>query len=323
MSNLLFKPIIPTIIMIIVSVIVLTLIIINKKNLISRIAIVVLIFIISQRPMIKNGASVTYNLDMDVLFVIDNTMSMNAVDVNNDTRLNAVINDCKHIMDEMAGANFGIISFNNYSQIRIPFTYDTQIAINVIDNLKIVDPSYATGSTLSLPYNDMQMLLTSSKSKDKHHRVVFFISDGELTNEDKLTLDLSKYKDLVDLINDGAVLGYGSSEGAKIKVTEGVALKGLVDSDNYLLDKSQTPNVPAISKMDESNLNELADMLSLDYIHMTKTANIDRKISKIKENAVMIEKENSIANQDLYYYFSLLLLAALLYELYYYRRNWQ
>ena len=321
MNDLIFKPMIPLIIMIIASIIMIGLIVMNKKNIINRIIMVLMLFIISQRPMFQNGAALTYNLDIDVLFVIDNTMSMNAVDVNNDTRLNAVIKDCKHIINEMAGSNFAIITYNNYSQVRVPFTTDAEISINVIDNLKIVDPSYATGSTISLPYDDMKMLLSSSKSKDKHHRVVFFIGDGELTNKEKLSLDLDKYRDIRELVDDGAILGYGTEEGGKILVTEGVSLAGMIDSNNYLLDRSKTPNEPAISKLDENNLKDLAKTLDIDYIHMKETSDINKKISKIKDNAIMIERGNSTANQDIYYYFSGILTICLLYELYCHRRN--
>ena len=323
MSNIIFKPIIPTVIMIIVCLIMIGITVINRKNLISRIIIVVLLFIISQRPMIKNGAALTYNLDIDVLFVVDNTMSMNAIDVNDGTRLQATINDCKYIIDQMPGANYAIITFNNYSQIKVPFTFDAQIAINVLNNLQIVDPSYATGSTLMLPYDDMRLLLTSSKSKYMHHRVVFFISDGELTNKDKLSLNIDKYKELRDLVDDGAILGYGTQDGAKMLVTEGISLKGMVDENNFLLDKSKNPVEPAISRIDENNLEYLANTLSLDYIHMTKTENIKNKLSNIKKNAVLVERENSTANEDIYYYITGLLLIALLYELYNYRRSEQ
>lgn len=323
MSNIIFKPLIPTIIMIIICLLMIGITIINHKNIVTRIIIVILIFIISQRPMIKNGAALTYNLDIDVLFVIDNTMSMNAVDVNNETRLQAVIKDCKYIIDQMPGANFAIITFNNYSQIKVPFTFDAQIGINVINNLQIVDPSYATGSTLMLPYEDMQLLLKSSNSKYMHHRVIFFISDGELTNTDKLALDLDKYKELRDLIDDGAILGYGSEEGAKMLVTDGINLQGMIDENNYLLDKSKTPAEPAISKLDENNLQYLANTLDIDYIHMTSTDSIKNKLNNIKKNAILIEKENSTANEDIYYLFTGLLLIALLYELYNYRRSEQ
>ena len=314
---------IPTIIMIVITIIMLAIVVINKKNIITRTAIVILLLVISQRPMIKDGGGIVYKLEMDVLFVIDNTMSMNAVDVNGNTRLNAIINDCKTIIDKMKGANFAIITYNNYSQVRVPFTNDSEIALDVLNNLQIVDPSYATGSTLNLPYDDMKMLLLSSKSKSRHYRVVFFISDGELTNPENLTQNIEQYKDLNDLIDNGAVLGYGSVDGAKIKVTDGVNLKGMVDNENYLLDKSKIPAEPAISKLDETTLKALANTISLDYIHMTTNNNINNKIISIKNNAIAVEEAKQYVDKDIYYFFTAALLILLLYELYYYRRSEQ
>ena len=46
-------------------------------------------------------------------------------------------------------------------------------------------------------------------------------------------------------------------------------------------------------------------------------------VNNIKKNAVLVEKENSTADEDIYYYFTGLLLILLLYELYYYRRSEQ
>lgn len=323
MNDLIFKPIVSLPIMLTFTIIMLVIVIINRKHIINRIIILGLLLIISQRPMLKNQAGLTYNLDIDLLFVIDNTASMNAIDVNNSTRLRAVSKDTKYIIDKLAGSSFGVITFGNFSQVRMPYSTDSSDIAEIIDSIKVTDPTFATGSTLDLPFDDMKTLLTSSKSKQDHYSVLFYISDGELTNEEKNNTNLAKFNELRDLIDDGAVLGYGDVNGGKIIIEDALAKRTLTDRNGFLLDKTRTPYEPAISKINESNLKELANNLSLDYIHMTNTSNINDKLERILKNATKDKEDTDYSNKDLYYYFSLSLLVFLFIELLYYRRNEQ
>ena len=241
MSDLVFKPIIPLTTMIIFSIIMLVIVILNRRNIINRIIILVLLLIISQRPMLRNQEDLVYSLDIDVLFVIDNTVSMNAVDANGTTRLNVVKQNCKYLIDKLAGASYGVITFGNFSQVRMPFSHDASDIEEIINNIKVVDPAYASGSTLELPYDDIKILLESSYSKEDHHRVIFYISDGELTAFEKNKMNLEKYKEISKLVDNGAVFGYGTSNGGKILIDSSIATKYLTDSQGYLLDKTNNP----------------------------------------------------------------------------------
>ena len=323
MSNLIFNPMISLAIMIPYSIIMIVIIIMNRKNVINRILIILLILIISQRPMLKNQEDITFSLDLDILFVIDNTVSMNANDVNSQTRLDAVKKDCLSIMEKFSGANFAVITYGNIAEVRYPFTNDMGIIKDIINRIKVIDPVYATGSVLDLPYDYMKMFLESSNSKDKHQRIVFFMGDGELTQEDANNTKLSKYTTLQELIDSGAVLGYGTSEGAKVKIEESVGLNYVTDSNGYLLDSSTNPPSIAISKINESNLKALADNLKLNYYHMTDFSVLDGKLNDIKGEALEAEENKEKLNKDIYYYFSGVLVVLLIFELYYYRRNEQ
>ncbi len=62
----------------------------------------------------------------------------------------------------------------------------------------------------------------------------------------------------------------------------------------------------AISKIDEENLKKIASDLKIDYIQMSKTSNINYKLSDIKKivsnSQSNEEKVNSYS--DIYYYFA-------------------
>ena len=122
------KPIIPIWIMIIICLIGIIIIIydeqwknikkITKKyliNVIIKISILILLFIINLRPMIFKEKNISKEIDRKILFVIDTSVSMKALDYNNDEeRINGVINDCCYIVDKLSDCEFSIITFGIY-----------------------------------------------------------------------------------------------------------------------------------------------------------------------------------------------------------------
>ena len=95
------NPIIPIFMMIVISIFLLVIVIINKKHLVTRILIIILLFIINLRPMELTSEVETFNTNLDILFVVDTTISMDAEDIK-DTRLTRAANDIKYIMKELA-----------------------------------------------------------------------------------------------------------------------------------------------------------------------------------------------------------------------------
>lgn len=289
----------------------------NKHDIITKAVISVLLFMINLRIMIpaSNGKMSSNNLD--VLFVIDNTISMVAEDYDgNKTRLEGVKNDCKYIIENLSGAKFSVITFSNSSKIDIPFTSDTDAVNNAIDSLSVMNSLYAKGSSLNAPIKDMQYDLENSAKDISRKRIVFFISDGEITNDEKL----KSYSDLKKNVDSGAVLGYGTNKGGKMKVKK----YSFSDSTEYLDDNTQNtyPYPKAISKIDEGNLKQIAKDLGIEYVHMQKTSDVDKTLKKISSN---ISKETTKFGvntyDDTYYIFAIMLTMVLFFELINYKRR--
>lgn len=287
----------------------------DKKKFIRQVIIVVLVFLINLRPMYKKESAEVFTTELDVMFVIDTTISMIAEDYNGtDTRLSAVKNDCKYIMEELNGARFSIVTFDDTSKILIPFTMDNDIIGETLDILNVSNYVYAKGTSLNKPITNMESQLLASSKNDNRARIVFFISDGEITSDEKL--DLSGYSDLKDYISDGAVLGYGTSSGGYMYV------KDLYKEEySYLEDTSSYPYVKAVSVIDEDNLNDIADSLEIDYINMNNQSNIDSKLATIKEGVEYTVNEVDISSyEDIYYIFVIPLLGLLIYEFIVFRK---
>lgn len=314
------SPIIPILLMIPISIIFIAIIIKNKGSkitLINRILITILLFVINLRTMIPKDNIQIMSNNLDVLFVIDNTISMIADDYgNNKTRLEAVKNDCKYIINELSGAKFSVITFNDICQIVIPYTKDANMTVEAIEAIKIAEPTYAKGSTLNIAIYNMKKTLEASEEKKDRTRVVFFISDGEITNEEKL----KSFNSLKKYIYNGAVLGYGTNKGGNMKVKYSYK-----DEEEYLEDKTtnEYPYPKAVSKIDENNLKQIASDIGVEYIHMNKQSDIDKKIKEIKKEIQkgISEEDKKTAYEDIYYIFVIPLIVLVAFEFINYKKR--
>lgn len=305
-------PIIPIWLMLIICIVLIIYIVkYNNKN-INQIIIVILIFLIDLRVMIPTQKSQTITNNLDVLFVIDNTISMNAEDYNeNKTRLFAIKKDCKYIIKQLNGARFSLITFNNKARIVVPYTKDYNITTEAIDIIKPVDELYARGSSLNTPLETINETLKSSEEKKDRIRILFFISDGEITDDSKL----KSYTDIAKFVENGAILGYGTSKGGYMK-----AKNAWSENEEYVVDYSE--HNKAISKINEENLKSIAKDIKIDYINMEKQSNIDYKLKQI-ENIIDKNIESSDKNtyDDTYYFLIIPLLTFIMLEFNKFRRK--
>ncbi len=284
----------------------------NQKNK-FQLLLIALLFLINIRFHVLATNTLTVTNNLDVLFVIDNSQSMNAMDYNGENpRLSAVKNDCKKIINELTGARFSLITFNNRAKIVVPFTRDEDILLESIDILNVIEKFYAQGSSLNSPIELMQKTLEDASKKENRLRIVFYISDGEITDKTYL----ASYKKIKDYVNDGAVLGYGTPKGGYMKTKDDYS-----GNETYVMDYSGSYG-KAISKIDENNLKTIAKDLNIDYLNMNNPKNIEAKLKKIKNNIFVNSTENNQKTfNDIYFIFACFLLIGLMFEFYNLRRN--
>ena len=316
---MIFKPIIPVIIMIIICIVLILLIIktSKKESRIIRLLIVGILFIINLRIMIPNGEVEYETTNIDMVFVIDTTVSMKAEDYNgNNTRLSGVRNDIKYIMNKVPGAHYAVISYEGKNDdVKVPYTSDTNAIMASVNTLKPPYELYAHGGIPSNFRDSLGELLESSDKKGDRVRVVFVFTDGEVTQEEKL--EKQDIKDLASLIDGGAVLGYGTKTGGKMKNKD----SKFDEKEEYIKDKEKNYGEYAISKIDESNLKDIAKDLGIDYVHMEKSSNIDKVLNSVNKIKGLGETEVETYYKDTYYYISPILIILLLIELFLVRRS--
>ena len=275
-------------------------------NMIIEIIIIIILFIINLRIMIPNGETNVIKSDLNIIFVVDTSVSMRALDYNGSKeRIEGVINDCCYIIDELSGCKFSIITFGDTAQRLIPFTTDSDMVQAELKAIKLENDFYASGTSINLVNEELEKTLKKeSERHDQNARfVLFFITDGEITKEGEKLESFSNIKQYVD---DGAVLGYGTTQGGKMIYS---LYKDDIDSKNrylYYYDKNYN-RVTAISKIDEKNLKQLAADIGIDYIQMNMTDNVNYKINDIKKqmNEILSNEDKVDSYKDIYYLFAI------------------
>ena len=275
-------------------------------NTIIKLISISLLFVINLRIMIPNGEKSVINSDLNVIFVIDKSVSMKALDYDgNKERLEGVINDCCYIVDELSGCKFSIITFGDTAQKLIPFTTDSDMVQAELKAINVEDDFYANGTSINLVNSELEKTL--KKENERHNGnskfVMFFITDGEITKEGE---KLESFSNIKQYISNGAVLGYGTTTGGKMVSS---AYEDSVDSDyRYLYYYDESYNrVTAISKIDENNLKQIATDIGIDYIQMNKTSNVNYKINDIKQqiNESLSNEDKVKSYNDIYYLFAI------------------
>ncbi len=314
---MIINPIIPIWLMAIICVVCL---VFKRKgvfNYIRQILIVILLFVVNLRIMVEGREATNVACDIDVLFVIDNTISMLAEDYDGDNRrMDAVKADCKYIIEQFPGASFSVVSFGNSVKKMMPYTVDTTMILNSIEVLNGQTEYYANGTSL----NDVMSKLDNIMENEREtYKVIFFISDGEIVNSEKL----KSYDELKNYVDTGAVLGYGTTKGGAMKVLK---YAGDEDEPEYIYYYDDDFNrVKGISKIDENNLKQIASDLGVDYVHMTKQSDIDNLINKVKtesvEQASYSENSGKRGYTETYYFFAIPLMLLLVFDYVYYKRK--
>lgn len=281
----------------------------GKFAYIRQIIMIILLFMINLRMMIPTDVEVsTKRIDANVFFVIDNTISMAANDcADGTTRMDALKADCNNITGSLSGARFSLITFANISKLVFPLTESTSFVNSCIKGIGVTDELYAKGSSMNICKDMLVELVKAAHEKNTGKVIVFFISDGEITNGD--TLD--SFKEAAKYIDGGAVLGYGTSKGGNMYI------KDYFSDDLVVIeDKSEYPYKKAVSKIDEENLKAIAKDMGIEYINMTTENKLDTVIDNIKKDTASLGDEDSRLDgyKDIYFIFIIPLLGMLVYE---------
>lgn len=277
----------------------------QKRNYwLRRLALVSLLLLIALRPSIPGGNAPSGSLNLDVFFVADTSGSIMAEDYQNGKpRFEGIKSDITSLANNLSGARFSLVSFDYATTRQLPLTSDTTALQTAVSVLQQEDKSYSNGSRMDQTLEYLKKALAEAQTvQPDRGRVVFFMSDGENTRsgEQQSLGELKRY------IDGGAVLGYGTATGAKMK---GISGGYITDPNN------KTPPYHAISKLDEQNLRRVAKELGIAYHHRTEPNNTQNLLSDINIRRVENHSRPQESYLDLYWLLAIILSGLLILEL--------
>ncbi len=186
----------------------------------------------------------------DIVFAVDISKSMMAEDLA-PTRLDSAARIIRSVCENTPGGRFGIVVFKGRGIKMVPSTEDTEIIYSFLDFLS-TDLMTSPGSNLQ---NGIETALSAFPDSEERKKYIILISDGEaLSGEiddvlaDAVDEDVSIY-----------TVGTGSSEGARLMVSDGSYLK---DSSGDIV----------ISRLDEAGLRYISETTNGKYYAATDSA---------------------------------------------------
>lgn len=243
--------------------------------------LVLLLLLAACRPGLPGGTVETATTDLNVFFVVDTSSSIAAEDhvpgagqaggrqaaggdpAGGQTaavpRLDGVRDDILAIARELGGARYSLISFDSSAAVRMPLTTDTSALEAAVAVLGPEVTDYSQGSSVTAARAVLAERLASARdSHPERPRLVFYFGDGEQTSAAAprpLGIDGS-------LVGGGAVLGYGTRDGGRMKENSGDPTR---PAATYIQDPAT--GAAAVSRLDEDRLRDLARQLAVPYVH--------------------------------------------------------
>jgi Ca-activated chloride channel family protein len=223
--------------------------------------LVALLFVALLRPGLPGGSAEAAASDLNVFFVVDTTTSMVAEDYGQGKpRLDGVRQDVMAIAEQLPGARYSVITFDTDGHVRMPLTTDTLALDTITSVLEPQVTSYAKGSSITAAREVLaERLVAARDTHPDRPRLVFYFGDGEQTSSQEpgpLQLD-------VGLVGGGAVLGYGTPAGGRMKENTGRASDGGAEDAPYV----QDGGADAVSRIDEGRLRTIASQLGVPYVY--------------------------------------------------------
>ncbi|MGR0160051.1 vWA domain-containing protein [Paenarthrobacter nitroguajacolicus] len=262
----------------------------NRRPTALRCAAVVLLLLAALRPGWPGGQAQTATADLDVFFVVDTSTSMAAEDYNGaGTRLSGVKQDVIAIAKELAGAKFSLITFDNKATVRMPLTQDATALRTAMTTVQPQISRYAKGSSVTGAAQLLKERLEAAKQQHPGRpALVFYAGDGENTSaEVPVPMDAGN-------VAGGAVLGYGTGQGGRMK-------ESTDDDAGYVRDRTSDAPQDAISRIDDGQLRAIADQLHIPYAHRTGTEPTSDMLGQARPGAMNAVTPDGPGRVELYW----------------------
>lgn len=236
----------------------------RRREWMLRGALVLLLLAAALRPGVPGGSAQAATADVNVFFVVDTSSSIVAEDYGDAApRLDGVRLDIMAIAGELPGARFSLLTFDSSAVVRMPLTTDTTALDTAVAVLRPQVTAFSKGSSVTAAGKLLsERLQAAQDSHPERPRLVYYLGDGEQTSAaapETIKLDGG-------LVNGGAVLGYGTAGGGRMKENAGQR-SGADGGAGYIQDRTSGSGRDALSVIDEDRLQGIAGQLGVPYVH--------------------------------------------------------
>jgi len=208
---------------------------------------------------------------VDVMIALDISNSMNAEDIR-PSRIERAKQVISKLIDNLQNDRIGIIIFAGQAFVQLPLTADfgaAKLFLSGIDTDIISAQGTAIGSAIELAASSMDV-------KDKKHKVLVIITDGENHEDNAMELAEAAHKEGIII----HTIGMGSPEGAPIPIYKnGVRVDFLKDKDGKTV----------VTKLDDIGLRDIAKAGKGVFV---RASNSDDGLRTILQQIASMEKKN-------------------------------
>jgi Ca-activated chloride channel family protein len=205
---------------------------------------------------------------LDVFVAVDTTASMVAEDWDGDSpRLDGVAEDIAHLMEQAPDARFTLVTFASTTQTVVPLTTDDAAVRSALEVLRPELTQYSSGSSITEPLEHLRgRLEKAAEDRPENARLLFYLGDGEQTAD----AEPASMAELADLVDGGAVYGYGTEAGGRMLETASYWSDA---EPTYIRDPAT--DAPAVSHADPAALQRIANELGTDFVHRSAGTEAD------------------------------------------------
>jgi len=240
------------------------------------------------RPQIGSKIEEAKQIGIDVMIVLDVSLSMKADDIKPD-RLEKAKHEVGRLIDRLQGDRIGLVIFSGNAYVQFPLTSD-YAAANLLLNAVDVSSVPQQGTSIA---SAIQLAVNSFRKDDEIKKAIIIISDGE-DHEGEIDK-------VVDEANSGGIsvftIGLGTSAGSPIPIANSNSSNAGFKTDNQ-------GNV-VISKLDETVLKDIASKGNGKYYNGTSGESEIDEIYKELSNFEQTEygTKRITDYEDRFYYF--------------------
>jgi len=240
--------------------------------------------------------SSSYNSNVDIMFVVDSSLSMRVEDMDGASRLDATK---KYLMDfivEQNGHRMGLITYNHKASVESPLTTDKEMVKVAIETISTIDELHAQGSSaaVGLEMANERIIIENDMYGANRSKVIIMVSDGEEVEADLQNLD-KQLKALVDNNVKVFVLGVGTDRGGNIPWFVSIQ----TGEQEYIYGSDGL----AVSKLEEEILKKISEQTDGKYMKIEDIGDLKKMVDKEAGELSSVD-DSAIVYNETYYIFT-------------------